>query len=352
MRRAAGHRLIFAHYFQWFGTPARSGSWGNWAWKGPGCRHNPERRIDDQQDIATVDYPLLGAYDSSDQRVMRRHVTWARDAGIDFFAVDWYGPFGGNGGTAQYSRVDRNFPRLLDICDREKFHAVICYEEKLLFQPSVGRTSRDRIAFGRSHLDYAFRMYGRHPGYMKVNRRPVLVVWGDHTLENHEWNQILEPVRKKYNPIVVYSFFFKNDARQRRWYGGVTRKGRPNSLDVDGLYPWLLIGTKSSMLSRLSIQYRRLRDLKRRGIIDLVVGSVWANFNDTGVWAWGGKKPRVIPDARFLYETTWESAIHNRADWISIATWNDWNEGSQIEPDVRNGDRALQITSRYSRRFK
>jgi len=33
-----------------------------------------------------------------------------------------------------------------------------------------------------------------------------------------------------------------------------------------------------------------------------------------------------------FYATTWASALRSDCDWVQIATWNDWNEGTQIEP--------------------
>ena len=35
------------------------------------------------------DYPLLGRYSSDDVRVLRQHVVWAKQAGIDGFIVSW-----------------------------------------------------------------------------------------------------------------------------------------------------------------------------------------------------------------------------------------------------------------------
>lgn len=345
----ADRRLVFAHYFLWFGTPARSGHWGNWKWNGPGCRHDPGRRKNGLADIAAVGYPLLGPYDSSDPAVLRRHVRWARDAGLDFFAVDWYGPAGRPGSTAKYARVDANFSALLDVCEKNRFKAAICYEEKLLFENSTGADRR--VSMGVDHLTYLFDAYARHPGYQKLDGRPVLVVWGDHTLRTREWLEMMSTVRGKHDPVVVYSYFFKNDARQKTWYENLVRK-KSDPPYVDSLYPWLLIGSKKSIFSRLDVQYARLRDLKRRELVDFVTGSVWADFDDTGVWAWGGPKPRVIPDSDGLYEMTWKTAMENKADWISIATWNDWNEGSQIEPDAVGGERLLELTSRFTRTFK
>jgi hypothetical protein len=193
--------------------------------------------------------------------------------------------------------------------------------------------------------------YAGHPGYMRVGERPVLIVWGDHSLTNEEWESILKPVRNEYNPVVIYSYFFKSDKRQYDWYRGVCG-GRPAKPAVDGMYPWLLLGSRATIRRRLTAQYRRLNEMKRLGIIDIVAGSVWPGFDDTGVRAWGAAKPRVIRDTRGLYEMTWDFALRHRADWISIATWNDWTEGSQIEPDADRGERLLDITARYARKFK
>ena len=38
---------------------------------------------------AKTDYPLLGRYSSDDRSVLRRHVRWAKDAGIEGFIVSW-----------------------------------------------------------------------------------------------------------------------------------------------------------------------------------------------------------------------------------------------------------------------
>ena len=54
---------LFAYYYIWF----NAGSWNR----------------------AKIDYPLLGRYSSDDRGVMERHVSWARQAGIDGFIVSW-----------------------------------------------------------------------------------------------------------------------------------------------------------------------------------------------------------------------------------------------------------------------
>ena len=38
---------------------------------------------------AKTDYPVLGRYSSDERRVMRQHVRWAKQSGIDGFIVSW-----------------------------------------------------------------------------------------------------------------------------------------------------------------------------------------------------------------------------------------------------------------------
>ena len=54
---------LFAYYYIWFNAD----SWNR----------------------AKTDYPLLGRYSSDDRDVMRKHVRWAKQAGIDGFIVSW-----------------------------------------------------------------------------------------------------------------------------------------------------------------------------------------------------------------------------------------------------------------------
>jgi glycoprotein endo-alpha-1,2-mannosidase len=67
----------------------------------------------------------------------------------------------------------------------------------------------------------------------------------------------------------------------------------------------------------------------------------------------GRKEPRPITDRHNgeTYRILWQEAIAAHPDWILITTWNEWHEGSEIEPSVENGDRALKTTSEFAPKF-
>ena len=51
------------------------------------------------------------------------------------------------------------------------------------------------------------------------------------------------------------------------------------------------------------------------------------------------------------YRTMWDNALASQPDWVLITSWNEWFEGTAIQPSERFGDLALQQTAQYAARF-
>jgi glycoprotein endo-alpha-1,2-mannosidase len=63
--------------------------------------------------------------------------------------------------------------------------------------------------------------------------------------------------------------------------------------------------------------------------------------------------PRPVTD-RWGEETCralWLEAIAAAPDYILITSWNEWHEGSELEPSVEYGSRILDDTAAFSRQF-
>ncbi|MBV8938023.1 MAG: glycoside hydrolase family 99-like domain-containing protein, partial [Alphaproteobacteria bacterium] len=56
---------------------------------------------------------------------------------------------------------------------------------------------------------------------------------------------------------------------------------------------------------------------------------------------WGGETYRVL----------WQEAIAAAPDYVLITSWNEWHEGSELEPSVEYGSRILDETAAFSRAF-
>ena len=51
------------------------------------------------------------------------------------------------------------------------------------------------------------------------------------------------------------------------------------------------------------------------------------------------------------YRALWQEAIAAAPDWVLITSWNEWHEGTEIEPSVEHGNRALADTATFTRQF-
>jgi hypothetical protein len=90
----------------------------------------------------------------------------------------------------------------------------------------------------------------------------------------------------------------------------------------------------------------------------LTVGSVWAGFDDSKVWGWGASPRFIDRQNGLVYANTWELAIKDKENhkrqspsWVQIVTWNDWNEGSEIEPSIEYEYSYLKATQNYVYRY-
>ncbi len=76
-------------------------------------------------------------------------------------------------------------------------------------------------------------------------------------------------------------------------------------------------------------------------------------YEDTGVRPWNGKTTRRRDAGRY-YGDAWRAALRSRPHLVSVTSFNEWHEGTQIEPAVpfqrpglRYNDYAPKVLSTY-----
>ncbi len=318
----------FAHYFTWFANKAVSGHWEHWNWDGPGSRHDPDQIINGRPDIAAIDVPLIGAYDSSDPAVQLYHLDLAEAAGIDAFCVDWYG-MSEKEQNRRDQLVNDNLVRMFQTASAHHIKLCVCYEERLLVDHVSSEA--EAIEVGRYHFQYIASRFFSSPAHWYVDQRPVIIIWGNNRLAPHVWKEVFKEV-EPYHPWILYSH----------------HEHRPVYAEIcHGFYPWVLIGDLDFQKAYLDEFYHAAQRYVRTGASVTLGGGVWPGFNDSGVYGWGSGT-RLIEDSNDeLFDLTWQYVLENRPEWISITTWNDWNEGTNIEPGIKQGTKYLQKTAEY-----
>jgi len=53
-----------------------------------------------------------------------------------------------------------------------------------------------------------------------------------------------------------------------------------------------------------------------------------------------------------MYEENWKAALASNPEWVTITSYNEWFEGTQIEPAASYGNRYLDLTRAYSGLWK
>lgn len=307
-------RRVLAFYYTWYGTPEFSHGWAHWD------------RVDpaNHEIAVATHYPAIGAYDSHDPAVIDRHIRQARDAGIDGFIATWWG-------RGHYT--DEAFAHLLARAEPQDFQATVYWETA----PGQGR---EQIRNAVGDLVYLLRTYGRHPAFLRVNGAPVIFVYGRvmGQIPQGAWPEIITRARER----VGFDFLLIADGYRADW-----------ARMFDGVHTYNVCGW---VAHRTPEEIRR--EARRRFAADVATAraqgaisclTVIPGYDDTKVRTPGLRAERHGGET---YRALWDEAIAAGPDWVLITSWNEWHEGSEIEPSYEHGARYLRLTAAATRRFR
>jgi glycoprotein endo-alpha-1,2-mannosidase len=314
--RAEGvERQVLAFYYGWYGNPAISGHWVHWEGV----------NLTDHMIENTADFPAFGAYDSHDPAILDRQAEAARAAGITGFVASWWG---------RGSFEDQGMPLLLATAAKYKL-VVSAYYETV-----AGDDAASHIRNATADLDYLLARYSSDEAWLKVKGKPVLFIYGRalHTLSPAEWQEVIAQIRRD-NPGGVlliadsldHSFASVFDGASTYNITGQTRLKSPPQVRAwaHAAYPRMVAAAGPGKISTVT----------------LIPG-----YDDR---ATGRPSPRPVT-ARWggeTYRALWQEAIAADPDFVLITSWNEWHEGSELEPSVEYGSNILNDTAAFSRQF-
>ncbi len=249
-------------------------------------------------------------YVSADRGTIERHVTQAKSAGIDGFELNWWGP--GN-------QTDTNLQTLLSVAGSQGFKVTVDFDINSPFMNNPGDIT--------NALNYLKRYFG-DSAWFRFNGKPVVIFFGTRKYDVDTWRA----VRNQVDPN-----------REALWIG----EGDIFSyLDVfDGIHPYS-IAWSSDPASQLASYAGRTRAYPGK----LWMATVMPGYDDTRL----GRADGFAVDRQggAYYTRVWQGAIDTHPAIISITSWNEWPEGSQIEPSQNYGDLYLRLTRQMSDKYK
>jgi len=254
---------------------------------------------------AKSDYPLLGRYSSDDELVMRRHVHWAKAAGIDGFVVSW----------KSTPTLNRRLAKLVRVANELDFRLAIIYQGLDFTRRPLpaGRVAADVRSFASRYAgNRAFSLFGK----------PVVIWSGTRRNTRATIARVAAAVRGR---VLLLA--------SEGSVGGY--EAVADLVDGDAYY-WSSVNPDTY-----------------RGYPEKLAAMGQAVHAHRGLW--------IAPaapgfDARLVGGTTvvprrdgetlrreLEAASSSSPDAIGLISWNEFSENSHVEPSRRYGTTSLEV---------
>jgi hypothetical protein len=299
-------QLVLAHYMPWFESKPVSGHWG-WHWT---MNHfNPDMvGADGKPQIASQFGPLIGAYDSSDPATLECQTLQMKLAGIDGVFIDWYG----TKDLYDYSLINRNAKKMIDTCTKAGLKFSIVLEDHVVGDlVKAGKSTPDE--FATSSEDWLTEKY-KLPGFLRWHEQPVLLMFGPQYYHDADLTRLFGQKQALFTELgrrgpAVGAFGWPEP-----------QVGDGQSWDhLRGFYdrakPWP---------ASVAVAYPRFEDIYKAAGVGPGYGEIKDKDGQT-------------------FRGTLDLAVNSRSPFIQVSTWNDWGEGTQIEPSVEFGYRDLEV---------
>jgi Glycosyl hydrolase family 99 len=287
------------------------------------------------------DTPQLGHYDSGDRTVAKRHVQWAKQAGLDFFMVSWINPAG---------RENQNFKQtLLPEIEDQGFRFAFHYETALALNMQAGKQPLDfdqkqgdgSRAGDRfiAHFDYLADTYFKRRSHLTFNGAVVVQLYLVREMVHAGpfLRQVRDRLRRRGIELYLIAdvvFWAPPDS-----FDWALLKEHFQAITAYNMYdrPHLLDETRSQFQASDRVA-------KKNGLT--FIPNVMPGYDDTRLRG----KDRAIHDRRggAFYRSYWEIAssfVTADQPFLVITTFNEWHEGTELEPSLEYKDFYITLTS-------
>jgi PKD repeat protein len=271
---------IYAHFQPWFGQPSH----------------------------------INVGYNSDDPTQVHKQVSDMLSRGISGAIVDWYGP---------NAAIENNTTLLIKSEAESRSGAfVFAVTEDVGALGTCAATSGCNLTQQLiSDLTYVYNTYEPSPAYMTFNGRPVVFFFG---VDKYSINWPLVRSSTPGNPYFIF----------------IGTSGL-NHADADGYFAWVIIDTSNpddENLTVLSTFYAGMQALPG----DLTYGATYIGFNES-LAPWITSNPRIMNQHcgqtwldTFNAISAAGYSLSNQLQAVQIVTWNDYEEGTEIETGISN----------------
>ncbi len=245
-------------------------------------------------------------YSSTDPKQIHRQILDMISRGIDGVIVDWYGP---NNSVDQATKLV-----MTEAEAHPGFTFAIMVDQGAIQRNSCSGCSPQQALI--SQLQYVEQTYFPSKAYMTLEGRPVVTNFDIDLAYSINWNEVSASSSSK------PAFLFQNNS-------GFTH------VLSEGSYSWVMPTTSDYGLGYLKSFYNAGMPLES----EQTVGATYKGFNDT-LAAWGsGRIMGQQCGQTWLKTFSAINSLYNSGKQLSalqLVTWNDYEEGTEIESGISN----------------
>ena len=249
-------------------------------------------------------------YRSDDTTQVNKQITDMLSRGIQGMIIDWYGPNRREDTASLYVKADAE-------TRGGQFVFSIMEDGGALKScaNTVGCSVTQKLI---SDLAYVYSTYEGSPAYMRMSGRPVVGFFGTEAY-TIDWNAVRAAVSG--NPL----FIFRNS-------GAFTKT------QTNGGYSWTGINTSNP--NDMGLGYLdNFYNVALNYPAEYAFGSAYKGFNDT-LASWSANRVVNQQCAQTWLATMKEESkyfnANNQLDAFQLVTWNDYEEGTELETGIDN----------------
>ena len=298
---------VHVFYYPWYGNPQTDKFYYHWNHQ-QSVKQGEPKNYPGGDDIGANFYPKLGCYSSNSDRDLNAHMMMLRRSKIGVISTSWWG---------KDSYTDKAVPRLLDAAARHNI--MVCFH----IEPFPGRnakTTRDAIV-------YIIDKYGSHSAFYKHGKdkpRPMFYVYDSYLTPAEQWKTILSPdgpqtIRNTEYDSVVIGLWVKEHEQNFMTEG-----------NFDGFYTYF--ATDGFTYGSTINNWPGLAEWAQQNDKQFIP-SVGPGYIDLRIRPWNNINTRDRQNGAY-YDREFAAAIAAGPPIISITSFNEWHEGTQIEPAV------------------
>ena len=306
-RNVATEKTVFAFYYNWYGNVDYNGKEIHWAHPviAGGKDAKSVDYIPGGSDIAANYYPELKNYSSTDTTVISIHMDMMARAKIDVAVVTWWGinDFGASALPVIFREASK---RNIKVC----FH----------IEPYAKRSAESV----RQDIAFLIERFGNSSSFYRMNGKPCFFIYDSYLTPASEWSRLCS---------VEGDLTIRGTNLDSNVIGlWVSEKEEDSFLEAgfDGLYTYFAASGFTYGSTPANWLYMQDWAMKNGKIFIPCVGP---GYIDTRIRPWNGSTTRNRDNGEY-YAEMFQAAVESGASCIGITSFNEWHEGTQIEPAI------------------